>query len=87
MYARRLIQRVNRNEEVAEGQKQRTRTGLIKVLGLRHNRAKQSDPTIAWFMFHKIYRMYSDIKNKEERNYAMLLTIISEQEESNKIKE
>ena len=36
-------------------------------------------------MLHKIYRMYSDIKNKQERNYAMLLTSISKHEESNKV--
>ena len=38
----------------------------MKVSGLSHNRAKQSDPRITWFMLHKIYYMYSDINNKEE---------------------
>ena len=36
-------------------------------------------------MFHKIYRMYSDIKNNEERNAAVLLTSMSEHEEANKV--
>ena len=43
-YARRLIQRVNRNEEGVEGQKQRMRTGMVKVLGLSNKTAKKSDP-------------------------------------------
>ena len=59
-----VIQHVNREEEEAEGQKRRTRTGMIKVSGLSHKRSKQSDPRLSWFMFHKIYCMYSYIKNK-----------------------
>ena len=55
------------------------------VSGLSHNRAKQSDPRIAWFMFHKIYCMYSDIKNKEEINAYVVITIISEHEEFKKV--
>ena len=63
-YAHRLIKRLNINEEGEEGQKLRTRTGLIKVSGLSHKRSKKSDPRLTWFMFHKIYCIYSDIKNK-----------------------
>ena len=63
------------------------RTGMIKVLGLIHKREKQSYPRLAWFMSHKIYRMYSDIKKKEEINAAMLLRSMSEHEEANKVKE
>ena len=51
---------------------------MIKLSGLSHNRAKQSDPKISCFMFHKIYRMYSDTKNKEQRNSDMLITSMSE---------
>ena len=36
-------------------------------------------------MFHQIYHMYSDINNKEEMISAVVLTIMSEQEESNKV--
>ena len=64
-YSRRVIQIVNREEEEAEGQKRKTITGMIKVLGLNHNREKRSDPRLAWFMFHKIYCVYVDINNKE----------------------
>ena len=49
---------------------------MIKVFWLFHKREKQSDPRLAWFMFHKIYHRYSDINNKEERNSGMLLTIM-----------
>ena len=40
MYARRVIARVNKEEDNAEGQKRKTRTGIIKVSGLSHKRAK-----------------------------------------------
>ena len=36
-------------------------------------------------MFHKIYHMYIDIKNKEETNAALLLTSMSDQEYINKV--
>ena len=56
---------------------------MIKVLVLIYKRENQSDPRLAWFIFHKIYLMYSDIKNKEEQNTAMLLTSMSLHKESN----
>ena len=86
-YARRVIARVNKEEENAEGQKRKTRTGIIKVSGLSHKRAKQCDPRLAWEMFHKIHHMYSDIKNKEEINAALLLTRMSDHEDINKVSE
>ena len=60
------------------------RTGMINNLGLKYKRENQSDPRFSWFMLHKIYHMYSDIKNKYERNSATILTIISEHGEANK---
>ena len=57
---------------------------MITFLGFIHNRAKKRDYRLVWFMFHNIYIMYSDIKNKEERNAAMLITSMSEHEEANK---
>ena len=42
------------------------RTGMIQISGLSHKRINQSDPMIAWWMFHRIYCMYSDIKNKKK---------------------
>ena len=38
-------------------------------------------------MFHKIYHVYSDIKNKEEINAALLLTSMSDHEDINKVSE
>ena len=61
-------------------------TWTIKVYGLRHKRAKQSDTRLAWEIFHKIYHMYSDIKNKEETNAALLLTSMSDHEDINKVR-
>ena len=38
-------------------------------------------------MFHNIHHVYSDIKNKEEINAALLLTSMSDHEDINKIRE
>ena len=76
-YARRLIRCANREEGEAYGQKLRTRTAMLKDLGLTHKRKKKSDPRFTRFMLHKIYCMYSYINNKEEINYDMLLTSMS----------
>ena len=63
-YARRVIGRVNREKENSDGQRRKIRTGIIKVSGSSHKRAKQCDPRLAWEMFHNIYHMYSDTNNK-----------------------
>ena len=70
-----------------EGQKRKTRTGIITVSGFIDNRSNQCDPRLAWEMFHNIYHMYSDIKNKEEINVALLLTSMSDHEDINKVRE
>ena len=59
-------------------------TGMIKFSGLVHKRENKYDPRLAWFMFHKIYLMYSDRNNKEEINAAMIINSMSEHKESNK---
>ena len=86
-YAHILIVRVNREEENSDGHKKKTTTGIINVLGLSHKRAKQYDPRLAWEMFHKIYHIYRDIKNKEKTNAALLLTSMSDHEDINKVRE
>ena len=58
---------------------------MIKASVLSHNRSKQSDPRLAWFMSHKIYHVYNSIKNKEEINAAMLLASISKHKEFKKV--
>ena len=80
-----MVGRVNKEEDNSEGQKRKTTTGIIKVLGLSHKRANQCDPRLAWDMFHNIYHMYSDINNKEEINAAFLLTSMSDHEDINKV--
>ena len=53
-YSRRVIVRVNKEEENAEGQKRKTRTRIIKFSGLSHKREKKCNPRLAWEMFHRI---------------------------------
>ena len=84
-YSHRAIARVNKEEENSEEQKRKTTTGIIKVSVLSHKRAKKCDPRLAWEMFHKIYHMYNDIKNKEETHVAFLLTIMSDHKDTNKV--
>ena len=84
-YARRVIGRVNKEEENSEGHKSNTTTGIIKFLGLIHKRENKCDMRLASEMFHKIYHMYSDIKNKEQINATLLLTSMSDNEDINKV--
>ena len=56
-------------------------------MGLSHKRAKKCGHRLVWEIFHMIYHMYSDIKNKEETNAALLLTIMSDHEDVNKASE
>ena len=55
-------------------------------MGLSHKREKQYDLRLAWEIFHRIYHMYSDIKNKEEINAALLLTSVPYHEDINKVR-
>ena len=75
----------NKEEEKAEGNNINTKTGTIKVSRLNHKRAKKSDPRLDWEMFHKIYHMYSDIKNKEETNADLMLTSKLDHKDINQI--
>ena len=42
---------------------------------------------LSWIMFQKIYCMYHDINNKEERNADMLLTSTPEHKQAKKVNE
>ena len=53
-YARRVIARVDKGEENAEGQKRKTNIGTIEVYGLSHKRKNQSYPRLSWDMFHNV---------------------------------
>ena len=56
-------------------------------MGLIHKREKQYDPRLVWEMFHKTHHMYSDIKNKEEINGALLLTRMAYHKDINRVSE
>ena len=43
--------------------KQESHTGVVKLSILSNNRAKHSDPKLAWIMFHKIAEIYSNLKH------------------------
>ena len=47
-YELRVIARVNKEEDNAEGQKRKTKKVIIKVSGLSHKRANQCDLRLAW---------------------------------------
>ena len=57
---------------------------MIKVSGIIHKRLKESDPRIAWLMLQNIYLMNGDINNKEEINYVMLITSMSQNKQGKK---
>ena len=61
------MRRVNAVEPEPESKKRKSATGEVKVSGLSHKRAKQSDPRLAWLMFAKICNMCRDVKRSEEK--------------------
>ena len=54
---RRVIERINKEEENTDLQKRNTTTGTIKISGLSRKRTKESYPRLDWEMFHNIYHM------------------------------
>ena len=64
-YTRSFIKRVNNIEDGQNNQRKKSRTGLVKVSIISNNRTRQSDPRLAWLMFHKISQMYRDIREQE----------------------
>ena len=50
---------------------------MIKVSGLIHKKSKHSDTRIAWLIFQNLYLLNGDINNKEEINYAIIITSMS----------
>ena len=53
-----VVKQVNVSGEAHDNQRKKSRTRLIKVSSLSHNRAKQSDTRLAWIMFHNLAHMY-----------------------------
>ena len=60
-----LFKRVNRKEDGYETQRKNIGTVLVKLSSIRNNRARQSDPSLAWLMFHQIAQIYRDIRKQE----------------------
>ena len=67
------INRVNRIEYGHYKQRRKSRTGLVKVSIMRKNRVRQSDPRLAWLVFHKIAQMYRDIRKQESKEATELI--------------
>ena len=63
-YTRSVIKQVNKREDGHDNQRKKSRTGLVKVSSIINNRSRQSDPRLAWLMFHKIAQMYREIRQK-----------------------
>ena len=51
-YTRSVINRVNNIKDGRDNQRKKSRTGLVKVSSISNNRVMQSDPRLAWLMFH-----------------------------------
>ena len=66
------MKRVNFSEEAHDKKSNKSRTGLIKVSNLSNNISKQSDPRLAWIMFHKVAHIYRDI-TKQETVQALII--------------
>ena len=64
-YTRLVIKRVKNIEDGRDMQRKKSRTVLVKVSSISNNRARQSDPRLAWLIFHKIAQMYRDIREQE----------------------
>ena len=72
-YTRSVIKRVNKREYGHDNQRKKSRTGLVKVSSISNNRLRQSDPRLAWLMFHNIARMYRDIRQQESEEATELI--------------
>ena len=77
-YTRSLIKRVNGTEDSHDKQRKKSITGSVKVPNICNNRARQSDPRLAWLIFHKIAQMYRDIREQEiEKATELIINLCS----------
>ena len=72
-YTRSVIKRVNGTENGHGKQRKKSRTGLVKVSSISNNRARKSDPRLAWLIFHKIDQMYRSIREQESDEATKLI--------------
>ena len=68
-----VIKRANNIEDGHDKQRKKSKTGLVKVSSISNNRARQSDPRLAWLMFHNISQMYRDIMEQESEEAKELI--------------
>ena len=64
-YTLSVINRVNNIEDGHDKQRNKGRTGLVKVSSISNSRGRKSDPRLAWLMFYKITQMYRYIREQE----------------------
>ena len=72
-YTRLLFNRVKKTEDGHDKQRKEIRTGLVNVSIISNNRARRSDPRLAWLMFHKIAKMYRYIREQENEEATKLI--------------
>ena len=60
-----IIKQVNNLEDRHDKQRKNSGTGSVKVSSISNNRARQSNPRLAWLVFRKIAQMYRDIREQE----------------------
>ena len=64
---------MNNIEDGHDNQRKKIRTGLVKVSSISNYRYRNSDPRLAWMMFHKIAQMYRDIREQESEEATELI--------------
>ena len=64
---------MNNREDGHDNQRKKSKTGLVKVSSISNNRSRQSDPRLAWLMFHMIAQMYRDIRQQESEEATELI--------------
>ena len=72
-YFRIVVKRLNVYEEANDNQRNNTRTGLITISSLSHNRSNHSDKSITWIMFHNLAHMYRDITKQKTEKTSLLI--------------
>ena len=77
---------MNNPEDGHDNQSKNSRTGLVKVSSISNNRSSQSDPRLAWLMFHKIAQMYRDIRQQESEEATELILNLRDEFNSNNTK-
>ena len=82
-YTRSVINRVNNIEDGHDNQRKKSRTVLVKVSSISNNILRQSDPRLAWLIFHRIAQRYRDIKEQESKEATELILNLRDKFNSN----